>query len=67
MLQHKRASSGMEGEISWFLWRCGGKLRVPLELLGDLGNPLVFPQGNQICFRVARGTLEFLSSHCRDE
>ena len=29
----------MEGEISWFLWRCGGKLRVPLELHGDLGVP----------------------------
>ena len=34
----------MEGKISWFLWRCGGKLRVPLELHGDLGKPLVFPQ-----------------------
>ena len=43
-LQRKRASSRMEGKISWFLWRCGGKLRVPLELHGDLGKPLVFPQ-----------------------
>ena len=36
-------------------WSCGGKLKVPLELHGDLGDPLVFYQGSQVCFRVARG------------
>ena len=43
-LQRKRASSRVEGRISWFLSSCGGKIRVPLELRGDLGDPLVFSQ-----------------------
>ena len=46
---------------------CGGKLRVPLELRGDLGDTLVFPQGSQICFRVETGTSGILSHYCRDE
>ena len=65
-LQLKRASSGVEGRISRFLSSCGGKkLRVPLELHGDLGDPLVFPQGSQIPFQIARGTSGFLSRCCR--
>ena len=28
----KRASSSIEGKISWFFSSCGGKFRVPLEL-----------------------------------
>jgi len=67
MLQCKRASSRVEGRISWLLWSCAGKLRVPLELCGDLVYPLMLPQGSQICFRVARGTSGFVLSHCRDE
>ena len=67
MLQHKRASSRVEQRISWFLVSCVGKLRVPVELHGDLRDPLVFPQGSQISFRVARGTSGFVSRHCRDE
>ena len=43
-LQWERASYHVEGRISWFLWSCGGKLRVPLALCGDLGHSLVFPQ-----------------------
>ena len=66
-LQHQRASSRIEGRISWFLWSCGSELRVSLELHGDLVDLLGFPQGSQICFRVAWGTLEFLSLHCRGE
>ena len=66
-LQRKRASSRMEQRISWFLLGCVGKLRVPVELHGDLRDPLVFPQGSQISFRVARGTSGFVSRHCRDE
>ena len=38
MLQRKRASSSMQGRISYFLWTWGGKLRVPLELRVDLGD-----------------------------
>ena len=43
-LQWERASYHVEGRISWFLLSCGGKLRVPLALCGDLGHSLVFPQ-----------------------
>ena len=31
MLQQKRASSGIEGRISWFFSSCGRKLGVPLK------------------------------------
>ena len=58
-LQHKRASSEVEGRILWFLWSCRGKLRVALRLCEGLGDPLVFSHGRQI-FRVARGTSVFL-------
>ena len=42
----------MEGRISWFLWSCGRKLRVPLELCGGLGDPLVFPQEVRSAFEL---------------
>ena len=64
MLQHKRASLSMQGRISWCAWSCGGKLRVPLELRFDLGDPLASPQGSQISFGVAMGTLGLLVHHC---
>lgn len=49
----------VDGGISWFFSRCGGKVGVPLELRwGKSGNLL--PQGNQASFHVARGTLGFL-------
>ena len=38
MLQRKRASSSMQGRISWFVWSYGGKLSIPLELRVDLGD-----------------------------
>ena len=31
-LKRIRASSSMQGRISWFAWSCGGKLSIPLEL-----------------------------------
>ena len=37
-LQRKRASSSMQGRISYFAWICGGKLRVLIELCVDLGD-----------------------------
>ena len=40
-LQRKRASSSVQGRISWFAWICGEKLTVPLELHVDLGDPLM--------------------------
>ena len=41
-LQCKRASSSVQARISSFACSCGGKLRVPLELLFDLGDCLCF-------------------------
>ena len=37
-LQPKRASSSVQGKISYFSWSCGGKLRILLELCVDLGD-----------------------------
>ena len=39
MLQLKRASSSVQGRISWVVWSCGGKLRVPFEFRVNLGEP----------------------------
>ena len=41
-------------------WSCGRKLRVPLKLLVNLGDPLVSPQRSQISFGVVKVTLLFL-------
>ena len=38
-LQHKRACSIVQVRIPSFAWNCGRKLRVPLELPVDLGDP----------------------------
>ena len=46
MLQPKKASSSMQRRIPWVVWSCCGKLRVPLELRVDLGDPLMSPQGS---------------------
>ena len=67
MLQRKRASSSMHGRLLWFAWTCGGKLRVSLELRIGLGDSFVSPQGSQVSFDVARGTLGFLTHRYRDE
>ena len=52
-------TSSVQGRISWVAWRSVGKLRVPLELRVDQGDPLVSPQGSQISFGVARGSSGF--------
>ena len=67
MMQRKKVSSIVQWRISWFAWTCGGKLRVPLELLVDLGDPLVSPEGGQMPFGVVRGTSGFLTHCFRDE
>ena len=36
-LKRIKASSSMQGRISWFVWSYGGKLSIPLELRVDLG------------------------------
>ena len=60
-LKHKRAFSSMQGRILLCVWSCCRKLRVPLELHVNLGDPLVFTQGSHISFGVAKGTLGFLA------
>ena len=42
----------LRGEFCVFLWSCGRKLRVPLELCGGLGDPLVFPQEVRSAFEL---------------
>ena len=41
-LQRKRASSSVQARISSFVWSCGGKLSVPLELPVNLGDGSYF-------------------------
>ena len=60
--QWKRAYSHIEGRISWFFLSCGRKLGVPLELLRDLRDPLMLPQGSPVTMPVVRGFSGFLSS-----
>ena len=60
--QRKRAYSHVEGRISWFFLSCGRKLGVPLELLRDLRDPLMLPQGSPVTMPVVRGFSGFLSS-----
>ena len=36
-LQHKRASSSLQGRISWFAWNCGRKLRVTSSCVSTWG------------------------------
>ena len=60
LISHGRENFIVVVELWW-------KLKVPLELRGNLGDPLMFHRGSQICFLVARGTSGFLSHCCRDE
>ena len=57
--QRKRASSLMEGIISWFFTSCGRSLS---SYDGDLRDPLVWPQERPVSMQVARGLSGFLSS-----
>ena len=62
--QQKRASSRIEGRISWCFSSCSRKFRVPLELYGDLRDPLVWPQERPVSMRVARGLSGFIFIPC---
>ena len=57
-----KASSRLEGRISWFFSLCG---RFHLSYNGYLRDPLVWPQERPVPMRVARGFSGFLSSRCR--
>ena len=60
MLQHKRASSSVEGIICWFFSSCGRNLGVPLELRWDLR----VASGKSNLHASCKGPLKFLSSQC---
>ena len=62
-LQWKRASSLLEGRITWFFSSCGRSLS---SYDWDLRDPLVLPQESPVTMRVARGLSGFLSSQCCD-
>ena len=63
--QRKRASSCVEGKISWFFSSWAGKLGFLLSEDGDLRDPLVWLQESPVSMRVARGLSGFLSHLCR--
>ena len=54
LISHGRENFIVVVELWW-------KLKVPLELRGNLGDPLMFRGGSQICFLVARDPRD--SSH----
>ena len=58
MPKWKRASSRLEGRISWFFSSCS---RFLSSYKGDLKDPLMWPQESPVSLRVARGFLGFLS------
>ena len=64
-LQRKRASSGLEGRISWFFSSCRREIGFLSSCHRGLRDPLVLPPKSQASIRVARGFSGFLSSRCR--
>ena len=63
-LQRKRASSRVEGRISWFISSCSRKLGVPLELRQGPQGPSHVASESPVSMRLARGLSGFLSSRC---
>ena len=55
--QWKRASSRIEGRISWFFSSCGRKLGVPLELQQGPQGPAHVASGNSILHLSCEGLL----------
>lgn len=64
--QMKRASSCLEGRISWFFSNCGSKVEVPLELRWGPQDPLSGATGNSnLSCELQRQTSGFLCSCCQ--
>ena len=61
----KRASSRVEGRISWFFWSCGGKLGFPLEFRRRPQGPARIASENSGHFPSYKGTSGLLSSCCQ--
>ena len=55
--QQKRASSRIEGRISWFFSGCGRKLRVPLELRWGPQRPAHVASGKSSLHAICEGPL----------
>ena len=60
MPHQKRASSCIEGRISWFFSSCGSKLGVPLELRRGLQGPAPVASGKSSLHTNCGETLGFL-------
>ena len=58
-------SSRDDWVISWFSRAAARRVRFLLSYDGELRERLVWPQGSQLSFRVARGSVACLSSHSR--
>ena len=58
MPKWKRASSRLEGRISWFFSSCG---RFLSSYDGDLRHPLIWPQERPVFMQIARSLSGFLS------
>ena len=65
MLQLKRASSRIDGRISWFFSSCGRKLGVPLELRQRCQVPDHVSSGKSSLHASCERPLRMLSSWCR--
>ena len=63
-LQGKRASSRIEGGISWFFSRSSEILGILLKLRWYLREPCVLPLGSQTSFQVSRGLSGFPRRSC---
>ena len=61
----KRASSRVEGRISWVSRVAAGHVEFLLRGDADFRDPLMLPQESQVSIRVARGLLGVLCSRCR--
>ena len=61
----RRASSRDDGGISWFFWSCGASVGFLTRYDGEIREPLVWRQGNQVSMRVVRGSAALLLSHGR--
>ena len=59
----RRPSFRNDGGVSWVFSSCGSIVGLLTRYDGELREPLVWRQGNQISIREARGSASLLSSH----
>ena len=61
--QEKRASSHVDGGISWFVLSCSGRLGVLCSYHQELRERRLLLQGSQVSIRIARAGAGVLWSH----